>query len=499
MAYIRCFKVDALEQDAFEVLRMVRSIKNSLAPITRIPPEVLSLIPDHYNGKEDAVDRYLIALTHVCRRWRDTFISRSSLWTRFDSRSVDKTRTYIQRSNSSPFKIYLGNNEVTREAFQLIIPHIRRLKSLTVLAHTTPSILKELRYHAPLLEKLDINIHHHVDSPLDDSLFNGDLPSLRELRLSGVITRLPWGNLANLKAVELHSLTYSYETTPLLDLFESAPLLHTISLLCSMSDLSNAPPERIVPLRHLKVFATKGSLQPQILLRHLHIPTGASLTLTYHFPGEGSPLQDYLPKRHLNFSNLSDITAINLFFDSKTTRIRLSGPSGSLQVLALRDAVDHATECQIFRSLDPILSTTDRLAISGYKNQLQAEIEYCPISQMLSSMSHLRTLILTSCVLPAFARALDPEQNLSQPVLCFNMDELVFCTDVLTFPDVQDLAKMANNRVSRGAKPLSITIVSHCGFAAEKFDFGEGVARVEIKYGSGPSWRWIPGEDGWLL
>ena len=42
-------ELNSLEQDAFEVLRLVRSIKNSLAPITRIPPEVLSLIPDHYD------------------------------------------------------------------------------------------------------------------------------------------------------------------------------------------------------------------------------------------------------------------------------------------------------------------------------------------------------------------------------------------------------------------------------------------------------------------
>ena len=35
------FQVDSLEQVAFEVLRLVRSVKNSLAPIvSRIPPEV---------------------------------------------------------------------------------------------------------------------------------------------------------------------------------------------------------------------------------------------------------------------------------------------------------------------------------------------------------------------------------------------------------------------------------------------------------------------------
>jgi hypothetical protein len=76
-AHVSGFQADALERDGFEVLRLVRSMKNSLAPINRVPPEILSLIPDYCC--EDDMDRDLVALTHVCRSWRDTFISRSSL------------------------------------------------------------------------------------------------------------------------------------------------------------------------------------------------------------------------------------------------------------------------------------------------------------------------------------------------------------------------------------------------------------------------------------
>ena len=89
------FQVDALEVDAFEVLRLVRSIKNSFQPINCIPPEVLFVILD-YQRKGDGYDGFdmdqdLIALTHVCRGWRDAFISRSSLWTRIDLTNVGKT------------------------------------------------------------------------------------------------------------------------------------------------------------------------------------------------------------------------------------------------------------------------------------------------------------------------------------------------------------------------------------------------------------------------
>ena len=70
-----------------EVLSLIRSVKNSFAPINRIPPEVLLLIPDYDN---DDMDQGLITLTHVCRGWRDMFISRSSLWTQLDCMNFDK-------------------------------------------------------------------------------------------------------------------------------------------------------------------------------------------------------------------------------------------------------------------------------------------------------------------------------------------------------------------------------------------------------------------------
>ncbi|KAF9647942.1 hypothetical protein BDM02DRAFT_3072018, partial [Thelephora ganbajun] len=78
----------------------VRSIKNKLAPINRIPPETFSLIPGYLNERD--MDENLIALTHVCRGWREVLIAHSALWTRLDCTDAEKTRVYIERSKSSP-------------------------------------------------------------------------------------------------------------------------------------------------------------------------------------------------------------------------------------------------------------------------------------------------------------------------------------------------------------------------------------------------------------
>jgi len=73
---------------------MVHSLKNRLSPIYRIPPEVLALITDFWctgHGDEE-----LIALTHVCRAWREMFVSRSSLWTKFDRTNANKTTSGVR-------------------------------------------------------------------------------------------------------------------------------------------------------------------------------------------------------------------------------------------------------------------------------------------------------------------------------------------------------------------------------------------------------------------
>ena len=461
VAYARCFQVDILERDAFEVLCLIRSIKNSFAPMNRIPPEVLQLIPDHC---EDEMDQSLIALTHVCRGWRDIFTSRSSLWTRLDFKNIDKTCTYIKRSQSSPLEICLRPRNVIADAFPLIAPHILRLKSLTIKTLDLPNVLTYICFHAPLLERLDIDINSGRDRVLDSVLFNGNLPSLRELRLHRVITHFPWKNLANLLVFDLRCDFHPYKITQLLDFFESAPLLHTVKLAYPVQDSSTVPPSRIVPLSHLKILTFDGPPPPSILLRHLHIPFGASLILGFPFHSEESPLLDYLPERCPNFGNLSHITCVNLLFNSGFKHTRLSGPSGSLRVLPYQGwgfSPSYIKDGKILRSLGrPMLSTIRRLAISKYKHPIPQIASECPVLQTLTFTNNLRTLTLIDCDNLPFILALDPEQNSSDLALCPNMKELVLYVYSLLLLNLELLIRMAKNRASRGTKLPLIRIIS---------------------------------------
>ena len=476
-------------------------MKNSFAPINRIPPEVLSLIPDHYDeDDEDVVDQELVVLTHVCHSWRNIFTSRPSLWGWFNFKNIDKTRTYIQRSQSSPLRIYIGYETIVDEAFFLITPHIFRTKSLTIDADALPSELKHFRRSTPLLEQLDINIADEHDPVLDGTLFNGDLSSLRELRLHGVITSLPWKNLANLQLVDLE---YSFEegrgVTRLLDFFESAPFLNTVTLRYPMLDSSDAPPKRIVPLLRLKTFTIEAAPPHSILLNHLYIPIGALLILEFDSCGEESLLLGDPHERSSNFANLSDITAINLLFDSYRKHTQLSGPSGSLRVLARWGHWEvglYTMDCQILRSLDEAtLSAIQRLSISEYEHPRPPEVGGCPVSQTLSFTSNLRTLTLTNCNNQPFILALDPSRTPSDLVLCPNMQELVLYNRSLDQLDIQRLIDMARNRASRGVKLSSIMIAGLEGLApeTETLELREYVTHVEYRVGDEPPrWDHVP-------
>ena len=184
-----------------------------LIPISRIPPEVLTLIPDFW--KRPGKDKAVIALTHVCKAWREMLTSRSSLWTNFVCLDGEKTRTYLERSKSSPIDLQMDREEglFHHDPFLQIFPHAAsRLKSLYVAASPDhpQDITDYLTSPAPLLEDLSI-FGSDDDDPflgpehpvLATTLFGGDLSSLRMLCLFTVRTELQWRNMVNLTELRL--------------------------------------------------------------------------------------------------------------------------------------------------------------------------------------------------------------------------------------------------------------------------------------------------------
>ena len=184
-----------------------------------------------------------------------------SAWTDFDCGNTDKTRVYLERSRSSPINLQLERvgDLSPHDPFFQVIPHtIPRLRSLAILG--TPKNIQDFTAHlsrpAPLLQSLAIEVDCGCflqrGPAITTTLFDGDLSSLRELRLQCITTALPWRNMANLTSFILgYIVAVDFPINHLLDFFKSAPHLRKVQLHYTTPALS-AQNGRLVSLECLQ-------------------------------------------------------------------------------------------------------------------------------------------------------------------------------------------------------------------------------------------------------
>ena len=496
------------------MLRLVRCAGNAFAPINRIPPEVFSLIPNYW--KDQGMERDLIALTHVCRDWREIFTSRSSLWTYLDCTNTDKTRVYVERSRSFPLKIFLRTSKCisySNDALLAAVPHTNRLGSLTicVFSDTLSDLLNLFPFPAPLLTELKVVLNSRGPGPgpgpvIPNTLFPGHLSPLRKLSLSSVVTRLPWRNLSHLTVFEFRHVPGAIDplfVAGLLDFFESTPLLNRISLHDSVPTSFNVPTGRLVPLLHLEELIICGLPAHSNFIKHLIIPTASFVDLDFNFSTDSTPVPACLAN---NFNNLHDITTIYLFLDRSSSyrRMRLIGPNGELRMSG--SWADEARSSsvagrQFFWSLREFdLSKTRRLGVSKFPSSPGKEIENSPIFQTLLLMKHLRTLTLIEVRDPSFIFSLNPGKNKSHTVLCPELEELILYVTQEDWSYLRELMEMASERAKNHVKLSSITFVSLDEICPkeEVFRLRRCVSHVEYKLDDKPpSWSGIKDAEEW--
>ena len=463
------FQVDALEQDALDIICLIRSWRNRLAPISRVPPEVLILIPDFWGKRRG--EKAAITLTHVCRAWREMFTSRSSLWTDFDCADAEKTRVYLERSKSSPINLRLDRDDglFPDDPFLQITPHaIGRLKHLFI--GTTPDHLQDitnyLSHPEPLLEDLTIlgsTDDAFLNRALPITLFDGDLSSLRDLCLYSVRTKLPWRNMVNLTTFALGYASHPEATIgQLLDFFESAPRLLDVELTFAIPTDSNQN-GRLVSLARLRKLVFYGFRPPSFLLDHLLIPAGAKMRSDLDIPGPR--IEDHLPRSLGNLKNLSGFTKICFRFGDYFTSVKFAGPNGQVCMGSM------CSESDITRSVPQSLALLD----TSKTNQLEI-IKGDPLSQDLHHaflpITNLQILILSLCKnVHLLILALSPDPNSTNSIPCPKLKRLVFRTEERF--DIETMVVVAAARASRGARLKSVKIINHGELVP-----GEGVVEL---------------------
>ena len=316
---------------------------------------------------------------------------------------------YLERSRSLPIDLRLERavDLSPHDPFLQVVPHaIARLKSIDI--QGTPENLQDitaqLSHPAPLLESLAVEIDWesspHDGPAIPATLFDGDLSSLRELRLKCIRTELPWRNMANLTSFTLgYTLLGNFPMKHLLDFFESAPHLRKIQL-SSATPTSGAQSGRLVSLACLKRMDILGGGPPALLFDHLLIPVGAKLTTrmeTSLFPPtlESSIVDGHLPRSLNNLKNLSIFTKIHLWAWEFDPRIRFSGPTGQVTMIPPAPRDTTTTAWRVLRSLERFdISMVEQLTITGCDLKTQ---DGCAIYSVFFRAKNLRTLTLSRC------------------------------------------------------------------------------------------------------
>ncbi|KAL4264321.1 F-box domain-containing protein [Pleurotus pulmonarius] len=169
--------------------RTLRSRRNALAPISTLPPEILSMV---FMYMEAASNHSLawIKVSHVCQHWRAVALDSPRLWTNIVLSRPKWTREMLKRSKMAPLDIKADLSFLTPrllEVVRLIMEQIHRTRSLNITAnHSTLNSIFAGLHDAPLLRSLNLrDSQRHGLLPTDSPSvpFAMKAPRLRHLEL----------------------------------------------------------------------------------------------------------------------------------------------------------------------------------------------------------------------------------------------------------------------------------------------------------------------------
>lgn len=187
-----------------EILRL-KSHRNAIAPISTLPPDILSAIFLFFRGIYHGRDRpwRWVRVTAVCHAWREFAFQDSRLWTVLDM--VNPRWCRIAANISEPrllsinFKSHSGNIPDFFSAIDDIFAHLSRFRTLTMKSLRT-SHSEEIfpRFHngCPSLVSLQIK---DIRQEIPSKLFETVGPHLQSLKLADC--SLNWKSLSSTTAL----------------------------------------------------------------------------------------------------------------------------------------------------------------------------------------------------------------------------------------------------------------------------------------------------------
>jgi hypothetical protein len=292
------------EIDAAMLLtRALLTHRNTLAPISVLPPEVFSrifrLVALAEPARSILQKLRWIRVTHVCRHWRQVALDDSSLWARISGYQMTSAwiSLSLARARNAPLTIDLlgALSSKTLAMFPAHFAHTREFRLCGLVAHRLvahhldDNIRKICNLEAPALEHFELDVTASFPTTfIGAPFFNGMAPKLRKFFLSGV--RVPWsfipcGQLTQLKITLFHE-TYVADgpslgdSNSLVDLLINCPVLEILALESCLPHSVTPSHVQAIHLPRLSYLSLCGSSSRVAnLLKILKLPPSPTLRL----------------------------------------------------------------------------------------------------------------------------------------------------------------------------------------------------------------------------
>jgi len=197
---------DRLARERQNLAKSLDEWRSLVAPIRRIPQEILSeifyhCVMDHSSCIESDVEPLL--LTFVCRRWRRLAIFSPRLWSAiylpYDRPSVKMLEIWLSRSGLSPLTLDVESENENNNVIHTLVPYSRRWHDVSLsLDPAQYKVLAAVAGNLPMLERLNLDASDDFHEPL--AIFE-TAPRLRSVGFLRFIKpsgcQLPWLQLRN--------------------------------------------------------------------------------------------------------------------------------------------------------------------------------------------------------------------------------------------------------------------------------------------------------------
>ena len=310
-----------------EFTRTLKSRRNALAPISRLPPETLaaifSFLPSSTWNKGAGHFEW-IRVAHICRRWRETALNHPRFWSyiNFTKLTPAAVAEILARAKMAPLHLEADFTKwsVAHPLFleNQLEAHISHTCHLSISGHLQP-VLGRLVSSAPTLEFLSLSHKSfifssaHVVIPVN--LFNRIIPRLTSLKLENCDISWKSPLLKDLRTLKIlrPSTAARPKLEDWLDALKEMPQLETLILetatpLAPPSAPLISGPSRAVTLPSLTVFDISASVRDCALaLAHLVLPALTRLRVDAESQEwEGGDVQLLVPYVARNICGLQD-------------------------------------------------------------------------------------------------------------------------------------------------------------------------------------------------